>query len=67
MEKTNIMTTEELNAMLDDLEKQSRWALGEIKRLRAENTALLAANLELSLKNENLLYWIRTKTQAMSN
>ncbi len=52
------MTKEELDAMLSDIEKQAQWANGEMKRLLAENRALRAANVELGLKVDNLLYYI---------
>jgi hypothetical protein len=58
MEKTDIMTEKEFDAMLTDIEKQAQWANAEMKRILAENRALRAANLELSLKVDNLLYYI---------
>ena len=48
-------TIEELDAMLKDIEIQSKWAAAEIRRLLAEN-------MELKLKIENLNYYIRTAT-----
>ncbi len=52
------MTKEEFDAILTDIEKQAQWANGEMKRLLAENRALRAANLELGLKIDNVLYYI---------
>jgi hypothetical protein len=68
MEKTDIMTKEEFDAILTDIEKQAQWANGEMKRILAENRALRAANLELSLKVDNLLYYIsRMRAQRELN
>ncbi len=52
------MTKEEFDAMLTDIEKQAQWANAEMKKLLAENRKLRADNLELSLKIDNLLYYI---------
>ncbi len=57
----------QLEKNIQQLESDTKWACGEIERLRAENTALLAANNELALKNENLLYWIRSNIGAVVN
>ncbi len=56
-----------LEANIKQLESDTKWACGEIERLRAENTRLMAANVELALRNENLLHWIRTNIQAVAN
>jgi regulator of replication initiation timing len=61
------MNDNELNDHIESLSKSVDWACAEIGRLRAENTRLLAEMAELKLRNENLLYWIRVKTEAMSN
>lgn len=62
---TEAMTQLEKN--IQQLESDTKWACGEIERLRAEITRLLALNTELSLKNENLLFWIRSNIQAVVN
>ncbi len=56
-----------LEANIKQLESDTKWACGEIERLRAENTKLWALNDELSLKNDNLLFWIRSKIAAVVN
>ncbi len=56
-----------LEKNIQQLESDTKWACGEIERLRVENTRLLAANTELALKNDNLLHWIRTNIQAVVN
>ena len=62
------MTKEDFDAMLTDIEKQAQWANGEMKRLLAENRKLRADNLELSLKVDNLLYYIsRMRAQRELN
>ncbi len=78
-------TLTEAMAMLErnihQLESDTKWACGEIERLRQanfdllheikeqrrENDKLYALNTELSLKNDNLLFWIRSKIQAVVN
>ncbi len=64
-------TLTEAMAMLEknihQLESDTKWACGEIERLRAENAKLHALNTELALKNENLLFWIRSNIQAVVN
>ncbi len=62
---TDALTMLEKN--IQQLESDTKWACGEIERLRAENTKLWALNTQLSLKNENLLFWIRSKIQAVVN
>ncbi len=66
---TEAMTQLENN--IQQLESDTKWACGEIERLRHdcaellyENAKIRALNTELSLKNENLLYWIRANIQA---
>jgi hypothetical protein len=56
-----------LEKNIQQLESDTKWACGEIERLRAENAQLYALNTELALKNENLLYWIRSNIQAVVN
>jgi regulator of replication initiation timing len=56
----------QLEKNIQQLESDTKWACGEIERLRAENTKLLAANVELALKNDNLLHWIRSNIQAVN-
>jgi len=62
---TEAMTMLENN--IRQLESDTKWACGEIERLRAENTRLMALNTELSLKNDNLLYWIQSNVQGTVN
>lgn len=62
---TDAMTMLEMN--IRQLESDTKWACGEIERLRQENDRLLALSAELSLKNENLLYWIRSNVQGVVN
>ncbi len=56
-----------LEKNIHQLESDTKWACGEIERLRAENAKLHALNTELALKNENLLFWIRANIQAVVN
>ncbi len=56
-----------LEANIKQLESDTKWACGEIERLRQENTRLHALNTELALKNENLLFWVRSNIQAVVN
>ncbi len=48
---------DELTANIDTIEAEANWAIGEIRRLRAEN-------MELRLKVDNLLYMLRNVTQG---
>lgn len=57
------MMNDELNDHIESLSKSVDWACAEIERLRAENTRLFAEMTELKLKNENMIYWIRSVTQ----
>lgn len=56
-----------LEKNIAQLESDTKWACGEIERLRAEITKLMALNTELSLKNDNLLYWIQSNVQGVVN
>ncbi|MES2366800.1 MAG: hypothetical protein V4563_13040 [Pseudomonadota bacterium] len=53
-----------LEAKFMRLESETETLCVENVRLRQENIRLMALNTELSLKNENLLYWIQTRIQA---
>jgi hypothetical protein len=57
MSKDITQIADELTANIDTIEKESAWAIGEIRRLRAEN-------LELRLKVDNLTYMLRAVTQG---
>ncbi len=71
----------QLETNIRQLEADTKWACAEIERLRQENfdlrheikeqhrenDKLYALNNELSLKNENLLYWIRSNVQGVVN
>jgi regulator of replication initiation timing len=57
----------QLEKNIQQLESDTKWACAEIERQRAEIARLMALNNELSLKNENLLYWIRSNIQAVVN
>ncbi len=57
MSKDITQTVDELCANIETIERESAWAIGEIRRLRAEN-------MELQLKVDNLLFMLRAVAQG---
>ncbi len=57
MSKDITQIADELTANIDTIEAEAAWAIGEIRRLRAEN-------MEKQLRIDNLLYMIRKLTQG---
>ena len=58
---------DELGQHIEGLSKSVDWACGELARLRHQNELLSAENLELKLRNNNLMYYIRANVQARMN
>jgi len=57
---------DELGEHINSLAKSVDWACDELARLRAENWELQKQNLEMKLRNDNLIYYIRSLTGRLN-